>query len=129
MPAKTIQIEKHKLILISVVAVLFITVIILLITIFKPKGKTPDDYEARISLLDSVNKYKDLIIDEKNGQLLKKDTAIAMQFDIIKYKDSLLQINLSNEKKHIIYYNQVPAAVRNLDKEQLRREVTGFKSP
>lgn len=122
----TIQVDKHKLILISVIAVLVITVIILLFTVFKPKGKTSDAYEGQVSALDSVIKYKDLLIQEKNLRISEKDSSIAYQFEIIKFKDSLLQINLSNEKRHVSNYNQVPASVRNLSKDALRNEVRSF---
>lgn len=123
-----IQVDKHKLIMGAVIFVLLLTVAILIVTIFKPKGKTPDEYEGRISALDSVIKYKDLLIQEKNLRLSEKDSSIAIQFEIIRSKDSLLQINLSNEKRHVNTYNQIPAAVRNLGKDALRREVTGFRS-
>lgn len=123
--AKTIQIEKHNLILISVVAVLFITVIILLFTIFKSKGTVTSSKD--VSILDTVIKYQNLLIDEKNLRLSEKDSTISFQFDIIRSKDSLIQISLSNEKKHIQNYNQIPTAVRNINsKDALRGEVRGF---
>ena len=111
----------------ALIFALLIIVAILLVTIFKSKGRTPDDYEGKISALDSVIKYKDLLIQEKNLRLSEKDSSIAIQFEIIRSKDSILQINSSNEKRHVNSYNQIPGAVRNLGKEQLRREVAGFK--
>ena len=122
----TIQIDKHKLFMGIAIFVLLVTVTILLFTVFKSKGKTPDAYEGQISALDSVLKYKDLLIEEKQIRISEKDSSIAYQFEVIKFKDSILQINFSNEKRHINTYNQVPAAVRNLSKDALRREVANF---
>jgi len=122
-----LKIDRTKLLLWVAVAALAITVIILVKMVLFPsvKGGTVD-YEQKVSVLDSVIKYKDLIIAEKQIRLKEKDTLILQAWEIIHYKDSLIEINQANERKHIKSYNQVPSTVRNFNKDALRRAVREF---
>jgi hypothetical protein len=122
-----LKIDRTKLLLWVAVAALAITVIILVKMVLFPsvKGGTVD-YEQKVSALDSVIKYKDLLIAEKEIRLNEKDTLIFQAWAIIHYKDSLIEINQANERKHIKSYNQVPSTVRNFNKDALRRAVREF---
>lgn len=122
-----LKIDRTKLLLWVAVAALAITVIILVKMVLFPsvKGGTVD-YEQKVSVLDSVIRYKDLIIAEKQIRLNEKDTLISQAWEIIHYKDSLIEINQANERKHINSYNQVPGTVRNFNKDALRRAVREF---
>ena len=123
----TITIDKHKLVMYGGLLILGIVVVILIITVFKPHDESKN--ESKVQALDSVLKYKDQIIHEKDIQIQQKNDSIAFQFVIIKLKDSLYQLNQLNEKRHVNTYNQVPVVVRNLTKDALRREVSNFNRP
>jgi len=114
--------EHIKLILLAFVAVLLLIMVVTLLR----KGKEVPDHKALIEAYDKAIAANERIIQlqEEIKQELKaeRDRLYARDSFLVK---SLLENQpkyVSNEKK----YNQIPAAVSFLTKDELRRELSGY---
>ena len=86
--------------------------VILLITVFRPKGKVDESYKLEIERL------------QEKVELLEQSNAL--RDSIIAGHDQRLQENRKTETIIKHHYDKIPSTVTNLDREQLRREVANY---
>jgi preprotein translocase subunit SecF len=115
MPVNIIQpivtTKKNWWIIPAVALVGIIAVVILLITIFKPKKDQQQEriIELQNQLIESLQR-----VNEKSDS-------------IILYQKEVLKGNREKETTIIREYREIPAKVKNLSKEQLRNEVNNYE--
>jgi len=114
--------EHIKLIILSGISIL-----LLIILIRKPVDKSGIEKSA------ALIKAKDEVIQAKQQfiEYLKEDNAwMDKHIQELKQRDSVLLARITaNQPKYIANdkkYNDIPAAVNNLDKHQLRREFANY---
>jgi flagellar biosynthesis/type III secretory pathway M-ring protein FliF/YscJ len=110
--------SKNKWIWISAGAVLVIF-IVLFFTVFKNYVPVPQEYKTKIETLEKENAK----LDDKVHTL---EFINNQQDSTIKNLDRQYQTNRPTETRIIHQYEKIPSSVRDLTKDQLRREITNF---
>ena len=100
-----------------IAGIALVLIIVLLFTIFKNKGR--EGSLEKVRLLDSTIKYQERIITTLQRTIDHQDSLIMDLMDAYKK-------NRPTETRIIHHYDKIPNSVRDLDREQLRREVTNF---
>jgi hypothetical protein len=98
--------------------VAFVLLIVLFIVVFR-KTQTNDSYKGQINTLDSVVQYQQTTIDALQRVNASQDS-------VLYQLDAAYKKNRPTETRIIHSYEQIPNTVRDLNREQLRREVSGY---
>lgn len=95
-----------------------IVLILLFFTLFK-KQKQPTNYNSEIKSLDSTIKYQGKTIETLQVYKEQQDSAI-------NHLNEALENNRTKQVKIIHEYEKIPNVVHDLNREQLRTEVTNY---
>jgi hypothetical protein len=98
--------------------VAFVLLIVLFIVVLR-KTQTNDSYKGQINTLDSLVHYQQTTIDALQRVNAPQDS-------VLYQLDAAYKKNRPTETRIIHSYEQIPNTVRDLNREQLRREVSGY---
>jgi type II secretory pathway component PulM len=97
----------------------FVLLIVLFVVIFRKTTEADQSYKNKVNTLDSTIKYQAKTIESLERFNVEQDSAIQTLNEAYKK-------NRPTETRIIHSYEQIPNTVRDLNREQLRREVSGY---
>jgi type II secretory pathway component PulM len=97
----------------------FVLLIVLFVVIFRKTTEADQSYKNKVNTLDSTIKYQAKTIESLERLNVEQDSAIQNLNEAYKK-------NRPTETRIIHSYEQIPNTVRDLNREQLRREVSGY---
>jgi membrane-associated HD superfamily phosphohydrolase len=97
----------------------FVLLIVLVVVIFRKTTEADQSYKNKVNTLDSTIKYQAKTIESLERFNVEQDSAIQTLNEAYKK-------NRPTETRIIHSYEQIPNTVRDLNREQLRREVSGY---
>lgn len=97
----------------------FIIFIVLVVVVFRKTKPVNDSYEGQIQQLDSTIKYQQTTINALQSVNASQDS-------VIYHLDEAYKKNRPVETRIIHEYEKIPVTVRDLNREQLRNEVSNY---
>lgn len=112
-------VKKHSRNWLIAFGLTFIIFIVLVVVIFKHQKPTNESYEKQVRALDSLLKYQQMHVDDLERRNVEQDS-------IISHLNAAYKNNRTTETRIIHEYDKIPNTVHDLDREQLRSEVTNY---